>query len=190
MAVSAGYLPAIRRAADILAAGGIVAYPTEGVYGLGCLADDEAAVARLIAVKGRDPGKGLILLVAERDALEDYVDAGDLAKIPAPDPAHPVTWIVGPGPAASPLVLGTNPGLAVRITTNPVARALCDAVPAPVTSTSANLSDRPVVRNRFILRRTLGPRVDFIVPGDCGPAKGPSEIRRLEDNRVLRPRTT
>jgi L-threonylcarbamoyladenylate synthase len=86
------------------------------------------------------------------------------------------------------LLQGQHPGLAVRITTNPVAAALCNRVASPIVSTSANLAGKPTARNRFILRRQFGRRVDYIVPGDCGPASGASEIRDFASGAVLRAR--
>lgn len=181
---------AIKRAADVLLGGGVIAYPTEGVFGLGCMPDDEFAIARLLAIKARDPAKGLILITSSPDLLGDYVAAGIVGRLPDPDPAQPITWVVAAGRAASPLLRGAHPGVAVRISTNPVALGICEAVQSPIVSTSANLSGRPVVRNRLQLVRQFRHRVDFIVPGDCGPSSGPSEIRTLDEGRVLRQKTT
>ena len=179
----------INRAADVLLGSGINAYPTEGVFGLGCMPNDTQAVARLLEIKQRDPAKGLILIAAEASQLADWVSAADLKRLPLPDPDQPITWITQPGARAGPLLRGEHPGIAVRITTNPVAAAICDRVESPITSTSANLFDRPVVRNHIALLRTFESLVDYVVPGDCGPATGASEIRRLEDSKVLRPGT-
>ena len=82
----------IKRAADVLLQGGVIAYPTEGVFGLGCLPDDLRAVARLLGIKRRDPRKGLILIASEPGQLRDWIDM-DPASLPAPDPARPTTWI-------------------------------------------------------------------------------------------------
>lgn len=178
----------VKRAADILLGGGIIAYPTEGVFGLGCLPDDLEAVQRLLRLKQRDAGKGLILIAARRAQLDGWIALPDGADIPPPNPAHPVTWIVPPGQRVHPLLRGQHPGLAVRITSNPIAAAICDAVDSPITSTSANLSGKPTARNRFVLRRQFAQHVDYLVPGDCGPASGASEIRDFETNIVLRRR--
>jgi L-threonylcarbamoyladenylate synthase len=180
------HLP-IRLAIDALLAGGVIAYPTEGVYGLGCLPEDPGALLRLLRLKARDPGKGLILLAATPEDLEDWVDPEDLRRIPPPVPEAPVTWLVRPGPRVSPLVTGAHASLAVRLAGNPTALELCRLIGGPVTSTSANLSGRPVAANRFLLRRHFGKLVDCIVPGDCGPARGPSEIRGLDSGIALRP---
>ena len=176
----------IHRAAEVLLRGGVIAYPTEGVFGLGCLPDDESALLRLLGIKHRDANKGLILLAAERKQLCGWVQDDDLQRIPDPDATQPITWIVAPGPRVGPLVQGEHDGVAVRLTTNPTAAAICRAADSPLTSTSANLSGRPVVRNRFQLQRQFGRLVDCIAPGDCGPSSGPSEIRVLATGLVLR----
>jgi L-threonylcarbamoyladenylate synthase len=177
----------INRAADVLLGGGIIAYPTEGVFGLGCMPDDPQAVTRLLEIKQRDPAKGLILIAANASQLTNWVSASDLEQLPLPDPDLPVTWVTQPGPKSGPLLRGEHAGIAVRITSNPVAAAICDRVESPITSTSANLFGKPVVRNRIALLRTFESLVDYVVPGDCGPASGASEIRRLKDSEVLRP---
>ena len=175
----------IARAADILLAGGVVAYPTEGVYGLGCLPDDLAAVQRLLTIKRREASKGLILIASDRAQLCNWIDR-DPAAIPDPDPSRPVTWIVPARPGTPGLVRGRHAGIAIRLTTNPTAALLCDMTGSALVSTSANIAGQLVARNRYVLRRKFGARVDCIVPGDCGPASGASEIRDLETGTVLR----
>lgn len=174
------------RAADVLLGGGIIAYPTEGVFGLGCLPDDISAIERLLDIKQRSASKGLILIVAAPEQLRGWIDDVDLDRIPPPNPRHPVTWIVQPTSLVPSAVTGEHTGLAVRITSNPVAAAICNAVEMPVVSTSANIAGAPVARNAYVLRRKFGHLVDYIVPGACGPATGPSEIRVLESGAVLR----
>lgn len=178
----------IRLAVDALLAGGIIAYPTEGVYGLGCLPDEPRALARLLEIKARDAGKGLILLAARPAHLRGWVDDADLARLPAPKADSPVTWLARPGPRASPLLTGVHRTIAVRLAANPVARAICEGAGMPVTSTSANRSGEPAAANRVLLRRRFRGLVDYIAPGDCGPARGPSEIRVLETGKVIRAR--
>lgn len=175
-------------AADILLRGGIIAYPTEGVFGLGCLPDNLPAVQRLLNIKQRDNDKGLILIAADASQFEDWVSLPDGQNLPDPDPAHPITWIVPPGPRVTELLRGAYASIAVRIASNKTARALCLAADSPLVSTSANLSGKPTARNRFVLRRQFGSVVDYVVPGDCGPASGPSEIRDFISGNVLRPR--
>lgn len=176
-------------AADILLAGGVVAYPTEGVFGLGCMPDDADAIIRLLRIKRRDPAMGLILIASRHEQLGDWI-AMDPASLPEPDPAQPVTWIAPASERVSTLVRGRHAGLAVRLTTNPVAAALCDAAGSALVSTSANLSGQAVARNEYVLRRKFEHLVDYIVPGRCGPATGPSEIRDLATGTVIRAAAT
>ena len=153
-------------ASEVLLGGGVIAYPTEGVFGLGCLPDDTDAVERLLWIKQRSPHKGLILIAARPQQLDDWIDPAVCGALPEPDPQQPITWIVRPAARVPAIVTGDN----------------------PIGSSSANIAGRPVARNAFILRRNFGRLVDFVVPGECGPASGPSEIRELETGRVLRPR--
>ncbi|MDJ0904586.1 MAG: Sua5/YciO/YrdC/YwlC family protein [Woeseiaceae bacterium] len=179
----------IAKAADVLLGGGVIAYPTEGVFGLGCMPDDEDALLRLLRIKRRDPRKGLILIAANPAQLDGWIEP-DGSALPAADAATPTTWIAPVKPHVSPLVRGGHAGVAVRLTTNPTAAAICNAVAAPIVSTSANIAGKPVARNRFVLRRQFEGVVDFIVPGDCGPASGPSEIRDLATGAVIRARAS
>lgn len=174
-------------AADVLLRGGVIAYPTEGVFGLGCLPDDLDAVQRILDIKQRDAAKGLILIAADAAQLFGWTELPADKSLPDPDPEHPVTWVVPPGPLVSPLLRGFHENLAVRITTNPTARMLCTVVNSPLVSTSANLSGMPPARTRFALRKQFAGIVDYVVPGDCGPASGPSQIRDFATGRILRP---
>ena len=174
------------KAAEVLLGGGVIAYPTEGVFGLGCLPRDTDAVQRLLDIKKRDPSKGLILIAANASQFDDWIDLPDAVLMPEPDPTQPITWIVPASRRVPPLVRGDNAGLAVRITTNPVAGNICRSVGSPVVSTSANLSGQPVAPDEETLRRQFGDLVDYVVPGACGPASGPSEIRELLSGKILR----
>lgn len=175
----------IARAADALLAGGVVTCPTEGVFGLSCMPDDDQAIARLLSIKQRDPAKGLILVAATREQLEPWMAASPDA-IPEPIVGQPITWIVPAATQVSPLVRGEHPTIAVRLTTHPVVAAMCDATNSALVSTSANRSGEPVVRNAYSLRRKFSACVDYVVPGACGGATGPSEIRVLATGNVLR----
>ncbi len=183
-------MKAVAVAIDVLLRGGVIAYPTEGVFGIGCLPDDERALQRVIDIKRRDAGKGLILIAADAAQLGGWAELPEGSELPPPDPDYPITWIVAPGPRVTPLLCGEHATIAVRITTNPTARALCAAADSPLVSTSANLSGKPVARNRYVLRRQFAGVVDYVVPGDCGPASGPSEIRDFASGNVLRPRSS
>ena len=176
------------KAAEILRSGGVIAYPTEGVFGLGCLPDNLMAVRRILDIKPRDPSKGLILIAANQSQLDGWTDLPEETCLPDPDPGNPVTWIVPAAARVAPEVRGDNAGIAVRITTNLVAQAICLSAQSAIVSTSANLSGEEVAEDQASLHRQFGGLVDYIVPGDCGPSSGASEIRILATGEVLRPR--
>ena len=120
--------------------GGIVAYPTEGVYGLGCDPADADAVGRLLGLKGRPAGKGLILIADRLDALIPWLaplDDVTRARV-VPSWPGPVTWLLPAAPHVPRAVRGDHDTLAVRVTAHPPAVALCAAWGGPLVSTSAN----------------------------------------------------
>lgn len=187
MALSIPLRIPIRKAARILKEGGVVAYPTEGLFGLGCLPDEREAVERILAIKRRDPSLGLILIASIPAQLEPYASVPAETSRLASDIEHPITWVLPATASAPSWIRGRHPGIATRICAHPVAAALCDAVGSALVSTSANRSGHPPARNGVVLRRHFGRLVDYIVPGACGPARGASEIRDFATGAVLRP---
>lgn len=176
----------IHRAGRILRSGGVVAYPTEGVFGLGCIPDDVNAVIRILTIKKRSPSLGLVLIAAGTEQLEDWAELPEANALDS-SLERPVTWIVPPRQNVPYWIQGEHSGLAVRITTHPVAAALCKAAESALVSTSANVTGSPPARSAFVVRRRFGGLVDCIVPGQCGPAKGPSEIRDARSGKIIRP---
>ncbi len=177
----------IDQAAATLRRGGVIAYPTEGVFGLGCLPDNRSAVQRLLAIKQRDAAKGLILIAANAAQLDDWIALPEQQSLPEIDPNLPITWIVPAASGVTTVIRGEHSGIAVRLTSNPTAKAICEAVQSPLVSTSANLSGKPVAPDQVTLHDEFAGLVDYIVPGDCGPSTGPSEIRILATGEILRP---
>ncbi|MBU59657.1 MAG: threonylcarbamoyl-AMP synthase [Alcanivorax sp.] len=171
----------------ILRAGGVIAYPTETVYGLGCDPFDEAAVARLLAIKDRPVDKGLILLAADLDQLDGLVSLtpDQRRELAAVWPA-PVTYLLPAMDRVPAWIRGAHHKVAVRVGPHPLARALARGLGSPLVSTSANRAGRPSARNRFLAARNLGADVDFVVTGQCDPLARPSTIIDLESGRVLR----
>ncbi len=177
----------IRKAAHCLEAGGVIAYPTEGVYGIGCLPGCPAAVARVIDIKGRRADAGLILIAADLELLDDWIapTGAELANLQRPV-NYPTTWIVTARSRVHPLLTGGRDTLAVRITGHPLAAALSVATGEPLVSTSANRSGNAPAMSAFQARLKLGKMLDYVISGPLGGASGPSEIRVAADNRVLR----
>jgi L-threonylcarbamoyladenylate synthase len=178
----------IDHAARLIRAGGIVAYPTEAVFGLGCLPDDRDAVLRLLAIKQRRLQKGLVLIAASVEDLAPLVELPEApmrSTILATWPG-PVTWVLPARRTAPWWITGRRDTLAVRVTAHALARALCARVAGPLVSTSANVSRRPPHRRLLQLRRDLGRHVDYVLPGPLGDSARPTAIRDGRTGRTLR----
>jgi L-threonylcarbamoyladenylate synthase len=177
----------IRHAARILDQGGVIAYPTEGVFGLGCIPHEAAAVERILKMKERDPAMGLVVIVTDPAQLAGWIDVPTDTLELHPSADKPITWILPATDEVPWWIRGEHEGIAVRQTAHPVASALCNEASSALVSTSANVSGHPPARNVFVLRRLFGSLVDYVVPGDCGPAAGPSEIRDYQSGTTVRP---
>lgn len=178
----------LRQAADYLLGGGVIAYPTEGVYGLGCLPEATAAVARILDLKGRSTSAGLILIAPEADFLTQWCTpkAAELANL-ARDFRHPVTWVITAAAHTPAYLTGGRTTLAVRITDHPVVSAICADIQSAIVSTSANRSGHRPARSALQVRSWLGNSLDYVISGPLGDAAGPSEIRSAIDGQVIRP---
>lgn len=172
----------------MLHGGGIVAYPTESVFGLGCNPLNVDAVYRLLELKKRPTGKGLILISDSFSRLQPFL-------APIPDQRleivlqswpGPVTWVIPARPNVPEWLRGRHDGLAVRVTAHPVAAALCAAADMPLVSTSANLSRHPPARNALQTRIRCDHQVDFILHGATGGLARPTQIRDALTGKLLR----
>lgn len=179
----------LRRALRCLRRGGIVAYPTEAVWGLGCDPDDGDAVQRVLAIKQRPATRGLILLADDFGRLAPYL-------APLPDSVRqrvsatwpgPVTWLLPAAPGTPRWLTGDHATIAVRVSAHPPAAELARAFGKPLVSTSANRSGRPPARTLLALRLSLGNAVDYVLPAPTGGGVRPSEIRDGLSGRILRP---
>ncbi len=178
----------LKQAAHLLREGGILAYPTESVYGLGCNPLNVHAVMRLLAIKRRDMGKGLILIADDFDQLRPFV--GDIPDDRLAEIRHqwpgPVTWLLPSAPWVPYWLTGNHDTLAMRVTAHPIAAALCRAAGMPLVSTSANLSGRPPARTPLQVRLRCGAEVDMILHGATGGERRPSRIRDAVTGATLR----
>ena len=179
----------LRRAARIVNSGGVIAYPTEAVYGLGCDPANEAAVWRILKLKQRPMSKGLILIAAQFEHLTPWL-------APLPETAHtelmktwpgPVTWLLPIHQNTPQWLTGDHATLAVRVSNHPLVRALCQHLGGALVSTSANIAGRLPARNPLRVRRQFGTQIDCIVSARVGTASKPSVIRDWATGQVVRP---
>ncbi|RME57136.1 tRNA threonylcarbamoyladenosine biosynthesis protein RimN [Candidatus Parcubacteria bacterium] len=176
--------------AAALQAGEIIAYPTEGVMGLGCDPFNEEAVMRLLAIKQRPIEKGLILVGADLEQLRPLIDASRLevdhwARLQASWPGS-VTFVVPASEQVSAWIRGQFDTVALRASAHPVVQQLCRAFGGPIVSTSANLSGEPPTRACDELSPELLQNLAGCVVGDIGDLQGPTPIIDVLTGQSLR----
>jgi L-threonylcarbamoyladenylate synthase len=175
----------LHNAAERILKGGIIAYPTETLYGLGARYDDESALARLYDLKQRPRAKTMPLIIGDRRALElltsDLSDAA-LRIIEAFWPG-PLTIIFRPGKSLSGFIT-SDTGVAVRMPGESFALRLAREVGLPITSTSANVSGLPPARDAATVAAYFGSGLDLIVDGGKSPGDAPSTIIDVTGDKV------
>lgn len=178
---------ALQRATRQLRQGGVIAYPTEAVYGLGCDPLNHDAVDHLLQIKQRPAEKGLILIASRFEQLRPFIEVqpDEIQKRLDESWPGPITWLL-PARTATPRWLrGDHESLAVRVTAHPLAAALCTAFGGAIVSTSANTADHPPARTA-LQARIRCPGVDLIVHGATGPLVRPTPIRDAVTGKLLR----
>ncbi|MFY9484775.1 MAG: L-threonylcarbamoyladenylate synthase [Patescibacteria group bacterium] len=177
----------IKEAVSVLARGGSVIYPTDTLYGLGVDATNKQAIGRLSKLKGRDPEKGLSVMVASVEAIEKIaVLTPEMKKLLATRLPGPYTFILKYRHIqAIALACRYDGNVAVRVPDHPVARALARAFGKAITATSANLSGKKPLNSLKSLN-SLG--ADYVLWAGPLPLAQPSTIVDLtkEKPRVLR----
>lgn len=168
--------------------GAVVAYPTETFYGLGVDVLSPAAIKKLFEVKRRDWSNPVAVIVSDLSMLEKIVEE-------VPEQGRALMKIFWPGPLtilfktnhAISKDLTTNTGkIGIRISSHPIAQALCEALGAPLTTTSANLSGLPPSSCVRHLKNYFADRLDIIIDGgELDPSRGSTVVDVTEDKVVL-----
>lgn len=177
----------LQQAADCVRNGGVIAYPTEGVWGLGSLPEDEVAVMKILALKQRSWKQGLLLVAARVDQFNRYLTTVTDAQMEQlnRDWPGPVTYLVPHSGEAPDWIVGTHETIGLRVSAHPLVSALCEEL-GPIVSTSANLSGQPSALTAEEVKQFFGDSVDMIVPGELGGQSGPSQIKVLETGEIIR----
>lgn len=177
----------IKKLAAHLRRGGLIAYPTESCYGLGCDPCNRNAVMRLLKLKGRPQQKGLILIAGKFAQLASYLHplTQDQQAILRRDGAQAITYLMPVRRSVPCWLRGEHDTLAVRITAHRQAASLCNALGMALVSTSANHSGDKPARTHADCRRRFGQEV-WVLPGRVGKRKKPSTIRAWQDGKIIR----
>jgi L-threonylcarbamoyladenylate synthase len=177
-------------AAALLRNGGVLAYPTEAVYGLGCDPHDRIAFERLFALKQRPPTQGVLLIAADFSQVERYIDlekvpADVLAQVQASWPG-PNTWIFPRTAAVPEWVAGAHAGIALRVTAHAPAAALCRAYGGALVSTSANPHGSPPARSAQTVLEYFGAALEGVLDAPLGGQQRPTVIRDALSGAIIR----
>ncbi len=181
----------IDHAVEVLQHGGIIAYPTEAVYGLGCDAKNLSAVKKILEIKQRKKEKGLILVAANFYQLKPFLNPIE-KKIEEKlldswqNSAKAITWLVPANEKTSGYLKGHFNTLAVRVSHHPLVKELCEQFGDAIVSTSANISYQDAARTAEQVKQTFGNKIDFILEGETDLNAQPSEIRDALTDEVIR----
>ncbi|MEO8802393.1 MAG: Sua5/YciO/YrdC/YwlC family protein [Rudaea sp.] len=180
----------IADAVAALRAGGVIAYPTEAVFGLGCDPLNPSAFEQLFAIKQRPPTQGVLLIGADFDQVARFIDLSAippaaLETVRASWPG-PITWVCPRAADIPAWIAGNHAGIALRVTAHPLASALCGAFGGALVSTSANRHNAPPARDADAVRAAFGGELKYILDGATGGQDRPTPIRDALSGQVFR----
>lgn len=180
-------MPSDRGLRHYLRHGGVIAYATESCFGLGCNPSSRLGVQRILRLKGRPQHKGLILIASQLHQSEPYLaklSAEQQATILSPRP-RPHTWLAPAAKHCPRWLSGRHRSLAVRLTSFPPAKALCESAGMALVSTSANRSGCHPATTTRDCRKLFGAQVR-VIAGRIGKQRRPSTIQDLVTGKILR----
>jgi L-threonylcarbamoyladenylate synthase len=165
--ISQDFQSAIGKAADVLLAGGVIAFPTETLYGLGVDIRNEAAIRRLFTIKKRSDNSPVLILIPSIESLIQYVDDVPPIALRLIELFWPggLTLVFKAGTMASPLLTAGTGRIGIRFSSNPVATSLARAIDSAITGTSTNISGKPACRSAQDVLDCFGENVDLILDG-------------------------
>lgn len=175
----------IKKAVEVMKKGGVILYPTDTVWGIGCDATNADAVAKVYAIKHRDDSKALICLVDSDARIQRYVRnvpevAWDLLELAE----KPTTVILDNAVNLAPNLIAEDGSIAMRITRESFSKELCYRFQKPIVSTSANISGEPAAQNYCNISEELINAVDYVCWSRRQEHKPhtPSSIIKLSEN--------
>ena len=162
----------LKQAAEIIAGGGIVAYPTETFYGLGADATNEKAIENIFAVKGRNFKNPISLIIGQADDINPLVqDVPQTAKkLMAALWPGALTIVFSAADIVSPLLTAGSGKIGLRVSSHPIAMGIVQKLKRPLTATSANLSGAPECTRASEVAEQIGDKIDAII--DLGDTPG------------------
>lgn len=178
----------IKKAVEVMRKGGVILYPTDTVWGIGCDATNAEAVARVYEIKHREDSKAMICLVDNDNRLQRYVrNVPDVAWQLFDCAEDPTTIILDGAINLAPNLIAEDGSIAMRITREEFSKQLCYRFQKPIVSTSANISGEPTAQNYCDINHEIIDAVDYVCwtrRQEHKPHKPSSIIRLREDGQV------
>lgn len=178
----------IKKAIEVMRQSGVILYPTDTIWGIGCDATNEEAVRKVYAIKQREDSKALICLVDSADRLQRYVaDVPQVAWDLVDYATKPLTVIFDKGKNLAPNLLAEDGSIALRITHEAFSQQLCYRFQKAIVSTSANISGQPSPANFAEVSDEIKNAVDYIVQSrqnETGKSVPSSIIKLGNDGEV------
>lgn len=181
----------IEQAVKVLQQGGIIAYPTEAVYGLGCDPKNINAVKKILYIKQREKEKGLILIAANFDQLKPFLqtlaqEIEEKLLRSWREADHAITWLVPVKEGVSDYLSGQYDSLAVRVSHHPLVKELCTKFGGAIVSTSANRATEEAARSSEKVKQIFKNELDLVLEGQTDINAQPSEIRDALTGKIIR----
>jgi len=165
--------------------GGIIAYPTEAVFGLGCDPDNKQSVLKILELKNRPINKGLILVAADFSQVQKYLQPLSIEQKKLTEPS--ATTYIYPTLETAPIWLtGDFNSLAVRISKHPTTRELCQVLDSAIVSTSANLASQEPARTCAGVNSIFNGKIEAILDRETGDLLNPTVIRDSISGEIIR----
>jgi L-threonylcarbamoyladenylate synthase len=176
----------LSHAAHIIRHGGIIAYPTDTIYGLGCDPYDADAVSRLNDIKQRPQDKQFIVLAGHIDQVKPLVDIDQEQQHKISQATEPTSWVIEAKPSAPSWLISDSGTITIRISKQADVQRLCHILGHAIISTSANPSGKAPARNALELHKYFHHSVDKILASNQKLTARPSKVIRLCDNHIIR----
>lgn len=176
----------IRQAASAIRSEGVICYPTESVFGLGCDPLCYEAVDKILQLKKRPVDKGLILIASRIEQLVPYVQLNEAQHTQLLEQTSATTWLVSKSRLTPPWISGRHSKVAIRLSQHPLVRELCNELNSAIVSTSANPSTQPAAKTLLRVKQYFPDELDYYLNGKLGNVGNATPIIDMETSEIIR----
>lgn len=179
----------LKKAVEVMRKGGVILYPTDTIWGIGCDATNSEAVKRIYKIKKRATNKAMLVLVGSMDDVENYVDTVPEMAYPLNELSEkPITIIYDHAIGLAPELLGDNSSVGIRVSRDDFSQRLCTMLRKPIVSTSANVAGEQSPAFFDEISEDIKSAVDYIVKyrQDDKTPHTPSSVIMLSEGNVIK----